>query len=86
MAVILKEPYVLQRDNHMPKRGLSTSMGIALTLLIAGITVQVTDNLELFGHNSFIPLIIGLVIIFVGVSFFLIRRQITKGRQHERNL
>ena len=47
MAVILKEPYVLQRDNHMPKRGLSTSMGIALTLLIAGITVQVTDNLEL---------------------------------------
>jgi uncharacterized protein YacL len=81
MAVILKEPHVLQRDNHMPKRGLSTSMGIALTLLIAGITVQVTDNLELFGHNSFIPLIIGLVIIFVGVSFFLIRRQITKGRQ-----
>jgi len=65
----------------MLKRGLSTSMGIALTLLIAGITVQVTDNLELFGHNSFIPLIIGLVMIVVGVSFFLIRRQITKGRQ-----
>ncbi len=33
----------------MRKRGLSTSMGIAFTLLIAGITVQVTDNLELFG-------------------------------------
>jgi uncharacterized protein YacL len=81
MAVILQEPHVLQRDNHMLKRGLSTSMGIALTLLIAGITVQVTDNLELFGHNSFIPLIIGLVMIVVGVSFFLIRRQITKGRQ-----
>jgi hypothetical protein len=62
----------------MRKRGLSTSMGIALTLLIAGITVQVTDNLELFGRNSVIPLIIGLIIIFVGVLFFLLLRLVTK--------
>ncbi len=51
-------------------------MGIALTLLVAGITVQVTDNLELFGHNSVIPLIIGLVIICVGVLFFLLLRRL----------
>jgi len=53
-------------------------MGIAFTLLIAGITVQVTDNLELFGRNSVIPLIIGLIIIFVGVLFFLLLRLVTK--------
>lgn len=67
----------------MRKRGLSTSMGIALTLLIAGITVQVTDNLELFGRNSVIPLIIGLIIIFVGVLFFLLLRLITKNSKEK---
>ncbi len=72
---------ILNEEGIISMRKISTSMGIALTFLIAGITVQITDNLEVFGHNSFIPLIIGLVIIFVGVSFFLIRRQITKGRQ-----
>jgi Trk-type K+ transport system membrane component len=56
-------------------------MGIAITLLIAGITVQITDNLELFGHNSFIPLIIGLIIIAVGVTFFLILRMVAKGKE-----
>ncbi len=56
-------------------------MGIAITLLIAGITVQITDNLELFGHNSYIPLIIGLVIIAVGVTFFLILRMVAKGKE-----
>ncbi len=59
-------------------KGLSTSMGIAITILIAGITVQITDNLELFGHNSVVPVIIGLVIIAVGVVFFLILRLVTK--------
>jgi hypothetical protein len=58
----------------MRKIHVSTSMGIALTILIAGITVQVTDNLELFGHNSVVPLIIGFVIIAVGVLFFLLLR------------
>ena len=53
---------------------VSTSMGIALTLLFAGIVVQITDYLELFGHNSFVPLIIGLVIIVVGVFFVLLLR------------
>ncbi len=62
-------------------RKISTSMGIAITLLIAGITVQVTDNLELFGHNSYIPLIIGLIIIVVGVTFFLILRRVAKGKE-----
>ena len=59
-------------------KGLSTSMGIAITILIAGITVQITDNLELFGHNSVVPVIIGLVIIAVGVVFFLILRMVAK--------
>ena len=48
-------------------KNISTSMCIALTILFAGIVVQVTDALELFGHNSAIPVIIGLVIIVVGV-------------------
>jgi hypothetical protein len=65
----------------MRMRKIRTSMGIAITLLIAGITVQITDNLELFGHNSFIPLIIGLVIIAVGVTFFLILRMVAKGKE-----
>lgn len=47
------------------------SMLIALTLLLAGITVQVTDFFEFFGHNSFIPLLLGLGIIVVGVFFVL---------------
>lgn len=69
----------------MRKRSLSTSMGIAITILIAGFTVQITDNLDLFGHNSFIPLIIGLTMIAVGVSFFLLLRMITKNRTAKKN-
>lgn len=49
-------------------------MGIAVTILIGGIIVQVTDNLELFGHRSAIPLIIGLAFILVGVIFFIVLR------------
>ena len=62
-------------------RRLSTSMGIALSILIAGLVVQITDILEVFGHNSVIPRIIGLVIIVVGVLFFLLLRWSTKGKQ-----
>ena len=58
----------------------STSMGIALTILFAGLTVQITDNLDVFGKNSFIPLILGFSIIAFGVAFFLILRLITKIR------
>ena len=60
-------------------------MGIALTILIAGFTVQITDNLDIFGHNSFIPLIIGLSMIAVGVVFFLLLRLIAKNRSAKRN-
>lgn len=69
----------------MRKKRISTSMGIAITILIAGFTVQITDNLDLFGHNSFIPLIIGLTMITVGVLFFLVLRLITKNRTAKRN-
>ena len=65
----------------MRKIRISTSMGIALSILIAGITVQVTDYLELFGHNSVVPLIIGLVIIAVGVLFFLLLRLFAKEKK-----
>lgn len=61
-------------------KGISTSMGIAITILIAGFTVQITDNLDVFGKNSYIPLIIGLSIIVVGVVFFLLLRLITKNK------
>jgi hypothetical protein len=51
---------------------IGTSMRIALTLLVAGLTVQITDQLALFGQNSVVPLIIGLCIVVVGVTFFLL--------------
>jgi len=70
----------------MRKRSISTSMGIAITILIAVFTVQITDTLELFGHNSVIPLIIGLTMIAVGVLFFLLLRLITKNRTAKRNI
>jgi Trk-type K+ transport system membrane component len=66
-------------------KGISTSMGIAITILIAGFTVQITDNLDVFGKNSYIPLIIGLSMIAVGVAFFLLLRLITKNRSARRN-
>ena len=68
----------------MRKKGISTSMGIAITILIAGFTVQITDNLDVFGKNSYIPLIIGLSMIAVGVVFFLLLRIITKNRSAKR--
>ena len=64
----------------MPRIHIRTSMGIAFTILIAGIVVQSTDTLELFGHNSVVPLIIGLVIIVAGVTFFLARWRVRKGK------
>jgi cytochrome c biogenesis protein CcdA len=60
-------------------------MGIAITILIAGLFVQITDNLDVFGKNSYIPLIIGLVIIAIGVVFFLLLRLITKNRSATKN-
>ena len=66
-------------------KGISTSMGIAITILLAGFTVQITDNLDIFGKNSYIPLIIGLGMIAVGVVFFLLLRLITKNRSARKN-
>jgi uncharacterized integral membrane protein len=62
----------------MGKRSFSTSMGIAITILLAGVVVQTTDQLELFGKNSAIPLLIGLIIIVVGTLFVLLLRRIVK--------
>jgi Trk-type K+ transport system membrane component len=82
MTAILKD--LLAKDiiglQIMRIKNISTSMGIAITILIAGFTVQITDNLDVFGKNSYIPLIIGLAIIAVGVVFFLLLRLITKNR------
>ena len=69
----------------MRKKSISTSMGIAITILIAGITVQITDNFDVFGHNSYIPLIIGLSMIAVGVVFFLLLRLYTKNTAKRRS-
>jgi Trk-type K+ transport system membrane component len=68
----------------MRKKGISTSMGIAITVLIAGFTVQITANLDLFGHNSYVPLIIGLSMIAVGVLFFLLLRLFTRNKTAKR--
>jgi uncharacterized integral membrane protein len=59
----------------------STSMGIAITILVAGVVVQTTDQLELFGKNSVIPLLIGLIIIVVGTLFVLLLRRIVKTKE-----
>ena len=68
----------------MRKKRISTSMGIAITILIAGITVQITDTLDVFGRNSYIPLIIGLSMIAVGVLFFLLLRLFTRNKTAKR--
>jgi uncharacterized integral membrane protein len=59
----------------------STSMGIAITILVAGVVVQTTDQLELFGKNSVIPLLIGLIIIVVGTLLVLLLRRIVKTKE-----
>ena len=59
---------------------IGTSMGIALTLLLAGLVVQATDQMALFGQNSVIPLVIGLIIIVVGITFFLVLRRFSRRR------
>src|SRR5690242_13003971 len=47
MAAILKNiiSKVFKGYKEMRIKGISTSMGIAITILIAGFTVQITDNL-----------------------------------------
>lgn len=65
----------------MRKQLASPAMGVALTLLLAGVTVQVTDFFEFFGHNSVIPVLIGLAIIVVGVPVVLIMYRYAKGKK-----
>ncbi len=60
---------------------IGTSMGIALTLLLAGLVVQATDSMALFGQNSVIPLLIGLIIIAIGITFFLVRGRLTRKKK-----
>ena len=68
-------------NRHMRKQLASPWMRIALTLLLAGVIVQFTDFFEFFGHNSVIPLLIGLVIIVIGVSTVLILQRYNKGKK-----
>ncbi len=68
-------------NRHMRKQLASPWMRIALTLLLAGVIVQFTDFFEFFGHNSVIPLLIGLVIIVIGVSTVLILQRYNKGKR-----
>jgi len=56
-------------------------MGIAITILLAGVVVQTTDQLELFGKNSAIPLLIGLIIIVVGTVLVLILRRFVRVKE-----
>jgi uncharacterized integral membrane protein len=65
----------------MHKRSFSTSMGIAITILLAGVVVQTTDQLGLFGKNSAIPLLIGLIIIVVGTVLVLILRRFVRVKE-----
>lgn len=71
-----------QDDNkgkyHMRNQLARPSMLIALTLLLAGIVVQVTDFFEFFGHNSFVPLLLGLGIIVIGVFVVLFMQRYNK--------
>ncbi len=65
----------------MRKQLASPAMGVALTLLLAGVAVQFTDFFEFFGHNSVIPLVIGLVIIVIGVPAVLLVHRYNKGKR-----
>ncbi len=52
-----------------------TAMGIALTLLVAGIIVQLTAGLQLFGQKSVVPLMLGGIVIVIGlVAVFVMHR------------
>jgi divalent metal cation (Fe/Co/Zn/Cd) transporter len=71
----------IKGNRQMRKLLARRSMGVALTLLLAGVTVQFTDFFEFFGHNSVIPLEIGLVIIVIGVPAVLLWHRYNKGKR-----
>ncbi len=53
-------------------------MGVAFTLLAAGIIVQVTAGLNFFGPKSTVPLLIGGIVIVIGllVVFVMYRMEV----------
>jgi hypothetical protein len=65
-----------------------TAMGVALTLLAAGIIVQLTDALQLFGHKSVIPLMIGGIVIIIGlvVVFVMHRMEVARKGSKDKNV
>ncbi|HLJ34372.1 MAG TPA: hypothetical protein VKU38_11995 [Ktedonobacteraceae bacterium] len=65
-----------------------TAMGVALTLLAAGVIVQLTDGLQLFGHNSFVPLILGGIVILIGLCtvFVLHRTEASKKGNKDKSM
>ena len=65
----------------MRKQLANPSMRIALTLLLAGVIVQLTDYFEFFGHNSVIPLVIGVAIIVTGIPTILIVDRYNRGKK-----
>jgi hypothetical protein len=65
----------------MRKQLANPSMRIALTLLLAGVIVQLTDHFEFFGHNSVIPLVIGVAIIVTGIPTILIVNRYSRGKK-----
>ena len=68
-------------NSHMRKQLANPSMRIALTLLLAGVIVQLTDYFEFFGHNSVIPLVIGVAIIVTGIPTILIVDRYNRGKK-----
>lgn len=75
----MREKERQQTVNTKPKDS-RTAMGIALTLLAAGIIVQLTDGLQLFGHKSVVPLMLGGIVILIGlcVVFVLYRMEVAR--------
>ncbi|MHB8595868.1 MAG: hypothetical protein ACYDER_03555 [Ktedonobacteraceae bacterium] len=65
------------RIKHSDSR---TAMGIALTLLAAGIIVQLTSGLQLFGQKSVVPLMLGSIVIIIGlvVVFVMHRMEVAR--------
>ncbi len=53
-------------------KNINLSWGVAITLLVGGMIVQITYSLEVFGRNSVIPLLLGLSIVAVGLLFVLV--------------
>jgi divalent metal cation (Fe/Co/Zn/Cd) transporter len=58
-----------------------TAMGIALTLLVAGIIVQLTAGLQLFGQKSVVPLILGGIVIIIGLVVVYVMRRMEVARK-----